>query len=90
MHTSFLTILSLVSVTLVGAAPLDARTLNFGKGGSAQSGYSGSVDGGSVYNSGGFVVNTAFASKHLFDYFIVIPSMLICDLSFQTRAERPD
>jgi len=62
MRTSFLTILALVSVALVNGAPTVVIP-TLAKGGDATSGYSGNVGGGSVYNSGGFVLNTAFANQ---------------------------
>ncbi len=68
MRASFLASLVIASVTVVSAAPLEARGgLTFptlAKGGNAQSGYSGSVDGGSAINQGGFkIINSPFASK---------------------------
>ena len=64
MRASFFIALVLAS-TLVSGAPLDTRANNsptFGKGGNAQSGHSGNVNGGDVANQGGFVLNGAFAS----------------------------
>ena len=65
MRASFFITLVLAS-TLVSGAPLDTRGNNSatsGKGGNAQSGHSGNVNGRDVANQGGFVLNGAFASQ---------------------------
>ena len=65
MRASFFTAFVLAA-TLVSGAPLDTRGNNsptFGKGGNAQSGHSGNVNGGDVANQGGLIFNGAFASK---------------------------
>lgn len=64
MRTSFFAALVILSTTFVSAAPLPGITFpTIGKGGNAQSGYSGSVNGGVSVNQGAVVSNGIFASE---------------------------
>lgn len=78
MRSSFFAALVIASMTLVSAAPLDARGGSYGggggyypsppkgKGGNAQSGDSGNANGGGVYNDAGYwgyIYNGPYASE---------------------------